>query len=93
MNRPIEQVEVILALRKAKLGKSVGIDNILMEILKKNKMISLLQTLFNLCFSSSQIPASWRKTLITPVPKAGDPRLTNNYRGISVACSMYKLYC
>jgi hypothetical protein len=93
MNRPIAQEEVILSLRKAKLEKSVGTDNIPMEILKNGEMIPVLHMLFNACFSSGQIPASWKKSIITPIPKTGDVRVTSNYRGISVACSMYKLYC
>ena len=93
VNRPISREEVILALQRAKIKKAVGIDNIPVEILKNEQMTDVLVSLFNKCFTSGMIPMAWTKSLINPVPKAGDMRYTSNYRGISVTASMYKVYC
>ncbi len=51
--------------------------------------------LFNLCFEKQIFPSSWRKSIINTVPKnsTSDQIEPSNYRGISVACAMYKVYC
>lgn len=93
LNRTISINEIHFALEKAKIGKAVGNDVIPMEILKNNTMSQVMLDLFNTCFSTGRIPSKWRESLITPVPKSGDRRFTKNYRGISITCAMYKIYC
>lgn len=38
------------------------------------------------------LPADWRKDLIVPLYERGDADRGNNYRGISLLCSAYKIY-
>lgn len=38
------------------------------------------------------LPADWRKSLIVPLYKRGDTDRVDNYRGISLLCSAYKIY-
>ncbi len=51
--------------------------------------------LFNYCFKCRIIPSAWQKEVINPIPKSGDKdiRLPLNYRGITLTCHMYKVYC
>ena len=42
------------------------------------------RTLFNLSLSSGIVPTDWKLSNVTPVYKAGDPKLVSNYRPISL---------
>ncbi len=41
------------------------------------------------------IQSMWHKGVINPIPKDStkNPRQPTNYRGITLACVMYKVYC
>ncbi len=53
-----------------------------------------LHALFQLCFDSGKIPSIWTQSIISPIPKnrTNDPRVPQNYRGISLLSCVYKLY-
>jgi len=38
------------------------------------------------------IPRDWRKSIIVPLYKRGEREKVENYRGISLLCSAYKIY-
>ena len=46
-------------------------------------------------FVQAHVPSEWDKCIINPIPKSStsDRRDPLSYRGISLAPSMYKLYC
>ena len=94
-NSDITYEEVKRAITRAKLGKSVGIDEIPVEVLKNDCTIDILHRLFSVCFSMGIIPDDWNYSIISPIPKSstGDIRNPLNYRGISLAPACYKLYC
>lgn len=48
-----------------------------------------------MCFQSGLVPSEWQRGIIAPIPKcdSDDPRVPLNYRGITLASSVYKLYC
>ena len=54
-----------------------------------------MHILFNVCFTTGCIPSEWGKGIVNPIPKSAnnDPRDPMSYRGITIAPSMYKLYC
>ena len=59
-----------------------------------NSMLNLRITI-NTYFSTGTIPVEWSRGIINPIlknPKA-DARDPNNYRGITITSSVYKLYC
>ncbi len=92
----ISMEEVERAMRKAKSGKSPGIDNIPAQLLKNNSRFTVtLHKLCNICFNNSYIPKMWSQTIIHPIPKSSsaDPRDPLSYRGIALAPVSYKLYC
>ena len=51
-----------------------------------------LQKLFNLAFSTGQVPAEWQTSLVTLIFKHGDADETSNYRPIAVGELLIRLY-
>jgi hypothetical protein len=86
--------EVYHIIMTAKDNKSIGIDNLPNEIVKKGHSTTLLHRLFNLIFDSNQILTMWLKSIIKPIPTSStsDPRLPLMYRGISLLSTVSKLY-
>jgi hypothetical protein len=95
LNGIITLREVERALLAAKCGKAPGIDNIPVDVLKNTTAAHFLLQLFNMCFTNSIIPEAWQKSIVTPIPKDRtlDRRNPYNYRGLSLANSMSKVYC
>ena len=87
--------EVQGALNRSKNGKSMGDDGIPVEVLRNDWSIAYLVKLFNVCFHTGTVPDQWSRGIIIPIPKnaKNDLRDSMNYRGITVACATYKLYC
>ena len=87
--------EVFHVLNLAKNGKSPGIDDLPVELLKNSTALSALVRIFNICFNTGKVPNLWSKGVITPIPKSStsDPTDPLSYRGITLAPSTYKLYC
>ena len=81
-------------LRKLKLGKSSGIDDIPNEFLKYGgePMIHALTNLFIYISDTETIPEEWRNGIIKPIHKAGSINNIDNYRGITLSSNVYKLY-
>ena len=95
LTRPITLREVQNAINRAKNGKSAGFDGIPIEVLRNQKAIEFLHKLFNQCFEKGQVPEMWNKNIISPIPKDcnKDARCPLNYRGISLASVICKIYC
>jgi hypothetical protein len=95
LNCEISRAEVKEAILRSKLKKAAGVDNIKAEVLKNEVCINLLHKMFNLCFSSGQVPSCWNQVIITPIPKdsSNDPLVPGNYRGIALISVTCKIYC
>ena len=93
MNTPLNELRD--ALHKAKDGKAMGCDQIPIEALKNTEACTFLLEMFNKAWETGLTPVMWRKSIIAPIPKdaSKDKRVPLNYRGISLASSVYKLYC
>lgn len=87
--------EMHKAIFNSKKEKASGIDGLPSEIFRNNTSVSFLHVLFNVCFNTGVIPTEWGKGIVNPIPKSStnDPRDPMSYRGITIAPSMYKLYC
>ncbi len=94
MNGAIQLTEVRKVVQSAKNNKSPGVDALPNEVFKNEQSEQLLCAFFNKCFLTRIFPSDWCKAVIKPIPKGRkyDPRLPMNYRGISLLCTMYKLY-
>ena len=95
LDNPITMEEVRKCVIKAKMGKAVGCDELPAEVLDNETARQFLYSLFHTCYETGIVPSLWLKGIINPLPKDNtlDPRDPMNYRGITLACSMYKLYC
>ena len=94
LDGPITRDEVVLAIRKLKLGKSPGPDGLIGEFFKYsgNNVVDFLVKLFNKLFDNGMYPDEWKETIILPLFKKGNVNDTNNYRGISLCNVSSKLY-
>ena len=70
---------------------AVGLDKLPYSLLKLNFpwWQDALLAFFTLVFSWSVIPTVWKRSIIVPVFKRGDPTLPNNYRPISLASCFF----
>jgi len=95
LDREITTDDVSGALRKANKGKAAGLDSLPVEVLANAAAIDFLLTLYNKCFQEGIVPTQWQRGIITPIPKCStsDPRVPLNYRGITLASNVCKLYC
>ncbi len=93
-NKDIEEKEVKFVLKKARLKKAVGIDNIPFGVLNNSVSVPLLRILFSKIILSHVVPTIWRKAIVKSIPKNStiDPRLPLQYRGISLLTTIYKLF-
>lgn len=89
----VTEDEVEIAIDKLKGSKTIGPDGIPSYIVKgcKNSLIKPLVHIINLCFSSGLYPELWKVSRICPVPKKGDKRCGENFRGISILNSLSKV--
>lgn len=94
LNTCITVEEVIFSIDKLSLGKSCGNDGICSEFYKytKDDISPILCTLFNKIFATGQFPYTWGESVICPVYKSGITSDPNNYRGISITTTMYKIF-
>lgn len=48
--------------------------------------------IFNICLKAKKIPAAWKISMTIFIPKEGDPKAAENWRPISLSCTLYKLF-
>jgi hypothetical protein len=90
----ISEAEVERAIREMRNGRSPGIDNITVEMIKAAGEIGtkwIHRIILNV-WKQKRIPEDWRKGIIVPIFKKGDRKACNNYRGVTLMCQCAKLY-
>ena len=90
---PISLGEVEEAVRRLKLGRACGVDEIPAELWKHggDVVIEALYNLITKIWEAEDLPDQWREALIVPIFKKGDRKECGNYRGISLLCTAYKV--
>jgi len=97
-NGVINTPEVFEAIRKLKLKKAPGLDNVPVEVIKnlcKNAQSPLprcLAHVYNLVFHNSHIPVHWFKSIVIVIHKAKDERDPTNWRPITLIPTFRKLF-
>ena len=78
-----------------KTGKSPGIDNICIELLKTDVITAgnIFTGLFSDIWTANEIPRDWNKGLIVKIPKKGDLQNCDNWRGITLLSMPSKIFC
>ncbi|KAK9095307.1 hypothetical protein Scep_026776 [Stephania cephalantha] len=93
--RNIRIVEVKEALKRMKIGKACGPDEIPIEVWKCLGEIGLtwLTKLFNKILKSKRMPMDWRRSTLVPIFKnKGDIQSCSNYQGIKLMSHTMKLW-
>ncbi len=95
LENSISLLEINKVLNHMKIGKTSGIDEVPLEAVKNYGLKFVMLKYFNLCFEKKVLPSSWCKSVINPLPtnSTSDQHEPSDYRGISLACAMYKVYC
>ena len=86
--------EVDLAIEKLKSHKSPGIDQIPAELIKEGcrTICCHIHKLPVSIWNEEELPEEWKESIIVPIHKKGDKTDCNNYRGISLLPTMYKIW-
>lgn len=90
----IKMGELKDVLKRAKSNKAPGIDGIPAEFFV-NAPVELLESvliIFNNILEYATVPQNFRKAVIFPILKKGDPGEVSNYRGISFVTAFSKLF-
>jgi len=78
--------EVELAIDKLKSHKSPGIDQIPAELIKAGGVEQFAYSIWK-----KKLPEEWKESIIVPIHKKGDKTDCNNYRGVSLLPTTYKI--
>jgi hypothetical protein len=85
--------EVEVAIRKLKRSKSAGVDQILAELIQAGgeTLRSEIHKLIRLIRNKEKLPHQWKESIVIPIHKKDDKTESNNYRGISLLSTSYKI--
>ena len=86
--------EVEVAIDKLKSHKLPGIDEIPAELIKAGGGTICLEIhkLITSIWKKEKLPEEWKESVIVPIHKKGDKTDCNNYRGISLLPTTYKIF-
>lgn len=75
-------------------GKAPGQDLLPSEVFQISPadIAKIISARFRLCVTTQRIPTAWKRSIICPVPKKGDLSKIENYRPISLSCTMRRLF-
>jgi hypothetical protein len=86
-------VEVEIVIGKLKSYKSPGTDQIPAELIKAGceTLYPEIHRLICPIWNKEELPQQWKESIIVPIHKKGDKIHCNNYRGISLLSTAYKI--
>ena len=86
-------LEVELAIEKLQSHKSPGIDQIPEELIKAggSTIRCAIHKPSVAVWNKEELPGEWKESIIVPINKKGDKTDCNNYRGISLLPTTYKI--
>jgi hypothetical protein len=86
-------LEVEIAIAKLKKYKSRGNDQIPAELIHAGGkiLLSAIHNLINSVWNKEELPDQWKEPIIVPVHKKGGKINCNNYHGISLLSTSYKI--
>jgi hypothetical protein len=75
-------------------GTAPGVDQIVTNLIKAapTEILDELHKHICLAWRENIIQPSWTQTVQVPIPKKKTPKTINDYRRISICCTMYRIY-
>ena len=86
--------ELKFVIAKMKKNKSPGPDEIPIEFFKwlDDENLNFVLSVINTWWNAGSFPEAKLKAFVASIYKKGDPKKQENYRPISLLCSIYKIY-
>jgi hypothetical protein len=86
-------IEVEIAIEKLKCYKSPGTDQIPAKLIKAGgeTLCSEIHKLICSIWNKEELPQQWKESITVPIHKKCDKTDCNNYRGISLLSTAYKI--
>jgi len=90
---PVDYREVSNVLMSLKNNSAPGCDGVRARVIKelRDSLVPPLVFIINLCFETGRFPTDLKRSIVTPVFKAGDRSSPGNYRPISVTSQFSKI--
>jgi hypothetical protein len=87
------RLEVQIAISNLKKYKSPGSDQIPAELIQAvgEMLLSARHKPINSIWNKEELPDQWKESIFVPIHKKGDKSDCNNYRGISLLSTSYKI--
>jgi hypothetical protein len=87
------RLEVEIAIAKLKKYKSPGSNQIPAELIQAGGeiLLSEIHKLINSVWNKQELSDQWKESIIVPIHKMGDKTDCNNYHGISLLSTSYKI--
>jgi len=91
---PVDDDEITKAINQLKSKGSTGTDGISNALIKENYKIFIkpLKHIINLIFESAIVPDHFKVSVVIPIYKTGNAKLTENYRPISLINNIAKIF-
>jgi hypothetical protein len=85
--------EVEVTIGKLKRYKSPGVDQIPAELIQAGggTLCPKIHKLIKLIWNKEELPHQWKESIVVPIHKKCDKTDCNNYRGISLLSTSYKI--
>ncbi len=90
----VSEDEVRRELRRVNVRKAAGPDGITGRVLRScaDQLAGLFTSIFNESLATSVVPASFKKSVIIPVPKNSKPSCLNDYRPVALTSTVMKVF-
>jgi hypothetical protein len=87
------RLEVEITIAKLKNYKLPGSGQILAGLIQSGGkiLLSAIHKLINFVWNKEELPDQWKEFIIVPVHKKSDKTDCNNYRGISLLSTLYRI--
>lgn len=92
--RPVDIAETVQIIRNLKNKSSYGFDEIPPSLIRQcvQELAEPLSLLINQSFSEGVVPAKLKISIVKPIHKRGDPKVSDNYRPIALLPSFSKIF-
>jgi hypothetical protein len=89
----LSHLEVEIVIAKLKKYKSLGIDQIPAELIQAGgeTLVSVIHKLITSIWNKEELPDLWKESITVAIHKMGDKTDCNNYHGISLLSTSYKM--